>query len=287
MAKLIRKASRLPFAPVVAVMFGVAGAALALAMPSALFDHIVGASGLPHLLPAARAPFGLTAHLLAALAAFIVVAAIVAAIATPLGRRFDHGAKSTDPVVETEDVPAAPLRKRGPIIAAAELGAPLMSDEAVLAGLSPQLRDDWSPLDAMPPEPAAPEPERSYGDADWSAEPSSVANAPEAIADEPVAVEPVAQVESRADEPDAPQDVSDTPADAPAVVQDDSIAGLIRRLEDGIARRSTGGDPDGEPAAPLPSWVASTDAAPLARNADDDASDTTERALRALRRLAS
>jgi hypothetical protein len=193
MVTLARRASRIPFAPVVAILFGIVAAILMAAVPQWLFERGVVASGLPGLIAAAAPPLGLLARLLAVAASFLIVAVVLWAFLGPIAARLDGRVRQRTPwrdagydapVPEDSDLFIAP---RKPIFAPEELGAPLMSDEAIAVRVE----------------------------------------GPEAV------------------EPD--------PAPEPLVSPrtDSSITALIRRLEDGLARRRGSGpdSPDGAPMA--------------------------------------
>ena len=224
MVTLARRAQRIPFAPVVAVLFGVAAAILVAAVPQWMFEAGVVASGLPGMIAAAAPPLGLLARLLAIALAFGGVACLVWALVAPITKFFEAKARARTPWRDAgydADVDSARsdlLPPRRPIFAPDELGAPLMSDEAI-APVVPFLE----------PEPALATP---------------------LVVDESPAIMVT------------PESV------------DRSISALIRRLEDGLARRaSNDSDPDGTGNGPLPlshSWIVSdaTQSAPAA--ADDD-----------------
>jgi hypothetical protein len=187
MVTLARRASRIPFAPVVAILFGIVAAILVAAVPQWLFERGVVASGLPGVLAAATPPLGLLARLLAIVAAFLAITVLLWAVLGPLTARLEGRVRARTPwrdagydtpVPEDSDLFISP---RKPIFAPEELGAPLMSDEAI----------------------------------------ATVAeNLPELVIAEAPAPEPLVSAEL-----------------------DSSIAALIRRLEDGLARRGRP-DPD-------------------------------------------
>jgi hypothetical protein len=237
MVTLARRAQRIPFAPVVAVLFGVAAAILVAAVPQWMFEASVVASGLPDVVASAAPPLGLVARMFAIALAFAGVALLVWLVCAPLAKFFESRAQARTPwrdagydadsIVARDD----PLPPRRPIFAPDELGAPLMSDEAI-APVIPFLEQE--------PALAAP------------------------IADE--ALQPVIVAPVQAD---------------------NSITALIRRLEDGLARRASNDfDPDGSGNGAMPlsrSWIVpeNVDAAP---SADDDS--TLRQALGSLRRMA-
>jgi hypothetical protein len=136
MNRRLKSMAKLPFAPVVAAMFGVITLILIFMTPGWLFERMVVASGLPSLIAAAQPPLGETARKLSAIAGglgvfaslWLALALLRAAIkrnAPPKARgsRID----AAIPVTESDIV----KRKRDPIFAERELGAPFMSDEAI------------------------------------------------------------------------------------------------------------------------------------------------------------
>lgn len=151
MVTLARRAQRIPFAPVVAVLFGVAAAILMAAVPVWLFEKGVVASGLPNLVQAAAPPLGLVARLLAIAAAFLAAALLVRLILVPVGRMIDGKARARTPWrdagydADGERSQTNPLPPRRPIFAPDELGAPLMSDEAI-AAVQPFVEAEAAPM---------------------------------------------------------------------------------------------------------------------------------------------
>ena len=137
MIRLARRASRIPFAPVVAILFGVVAAILMAAVPQWLFERSVVQSGLPTVIAAAAPPLGVLARLLAVVSAFLVIAVVLWGILGPVTTRLENRKRARtpwrdtgydEPVRDDSDLFVAPRR---PIFAPEELGAPLMSDEAV------------------------------------------------------------------------------------------------------------------------------------------------------------
>lgn len=138
MNRLLKRIAKIPFAPVVAAMFGLIFVTLVLMTPGWLFERMIVASGLPALIPAAGPPLGETARSLAAfggglgvfLALWVALAVLRALIkrnapAKARGSRIDAVTRPVQPPV------ADARRKREPIFAERELGAPFMSDEAI------------------------------------------------------------------------------------------------------------------------------------------------------------
>lgn len=224
MVTLARRAARTPLGPVIAVMFGTVAAILVAAAPGAIFESAVVASGLPGVLSVATPPLGLTARLLAIVAAFVAVAGAiliawraVTGVSALRARMPWHDAGYDEPVAE-DTLPA----RRRPIFAPEELGAPLMSEEAITS---------------REPEPVAAA-EATEPDEHLEIEMPRPANAP---------IEAIAA---------AMNDVP-IPAQTPrADPIDHSIAGLIARLEAGLARRIADMPPEGgAPLALPPEWI--------------------------------
>jgi hypothetical protein len=151
MVTLARRAHRIPFAPVVAVLFGIAAAILMAAVPVWLFEKAVVASGLPNLIAAAAPPLGLIARLLAIAAAFVSVAMLFRVLLFPISRMIDGKARVRTPWrdagydADADQSRGDPLPPRRPIFAPDELGAPLMSDEAI-AVVQPVVAPDPSAM---------------------------------------------------------------------------------------------------------------------------------------------
>jgi len=260
MVTLARRAARVPFAPVVAAMFALVAAILVLAAPVAVLESGVVASGLPGLLPPAAPPLGNVARVMLAVLAALVTGGLLWAILTPIVGILEGRKPSTpwrdagyDKVAEAPD---SPIARRRPIFATNELGAPLMSDEVLELSV-----------------PAEPEPEVLAHE---------TFEAPAWAAEAPTTVEPLA----------APLAIGEFAPEVAGRVEDDtSIAALIRRLEDGLARRRAANDPGPDAPAPAPvpvqrEWRAQDDASvthELPNNDDDDG--TMQQALAALRRM--
>lgn len=215
MAKRRNFISRLPLAPVFGLLFGTAVAVVIAVAPQWRFEQAIDATGLSSMLSVARPPLGLKARLLAialgfALVAILVwlsVAAVERLLAPPVARgsrpddigRDDAGHDDALDLAEFADVPAPVDVPRRPIFADRELGAPLMSDEALTRVVAP-LAPEPSPL----------------VDVATGVTPSSL-NAPLDLTEFDVVV----------------------PPEEPALLAgESSIEALIRRLEAGLARRA-------------------------------------------------
>jgi hypothetical protein len=249
MVTLARRAHRIPFAPVVAVLFGVVAAILMAAVPVWLFEKGVVASGLPDLIAAAAPPLGLIARLLAIAAAFVGTALLVRLLLVPVGRMIDGKARARTPWrdagydADAEQARANPLPPRRPIFAPDELGAPLMSDEAI-ATVQPVV--------------------------------------------EPEVVAPMVEAALELAEPIIAEALE--PTVVASADTDNSITALIRRLENGLARRaSNDGDPDGSGNGAMPlsrGWIVAekAEATPMPR---EDGDESIRQALGTLRQMAS
>lgn len=165
MNRLLKRVARVPFAPVVAAMFGMIALILIFMTPGWLFERMVVASGLPSLIAAAQPPLGETARKLSAIAGGLgvfsalwaglaLLRAIVKRNAPPKARgsRIDAAA----PIVES---PIA-KRSREPIFAERELGAPFMSDEAIASVVSSPPTDDAESAQPVSA-PTVPEPDQA------------------------------------------------------------------------------------------------------------------------------
>jgi hypothetical protein len=257
MVTLARRVNRTPLAPVVGVMFGAVAAILVAAMPTWMFDKAVVESGLPSILSFAAPPLGLTARVLAMGLGFIGVGGglwlVLGLIEKALKPANKVPASWHDDDYLQADEPSKVEGRRRPIFAPAELGAPLMSDEAI-ATAHPGIEPEAAPTPWIEPEPL-----------------------PE-LASEPELEKPLRVVE-----------FNPPPSDMPD--NDDSIQSLIRRLESGLARRAANDSgPDSPASGPSPlalskDWIVS-DNDPLQSGAGHD-DDDIRQALGALKKFAS
>lgn len=271
MVTLARRVNHTPLAPVVGVMFGVVAAILVAATPSWIFDRLVVQSGLPSILSFAAPPLGLTARILAMALAAIVVGSVlwlvVGLIEKALAGRGHQRALWFDAGYSAVEVPVTIEGRRRPIFAPAELGAPLMSDEAIAANRPIDDVVEYADFDVITDN-------STDGAADALVDAAAEVTADETIDEsaaapireriqpviEPTSVsswrtsqtplpeltpEPELEVPLSAAEFDLP------PSDAPGD-DDDSIESLIRRLESGLARRAANDPgPDAPASAPL------------------------------------
>ena len=136
MNRLLKRVARVPFAPVVAAMFGMISLILIFMTPGWLFERMVMASGLPSLIAAAQPPLGETARKLSAIAGglsvFLALWAGLALLRFVIKRNAPPKARGSriDAAVQIVESPIT-KRKREPIFAERELGAPFMSNEAI------------------------------------------------------------------------------------------------------------------------------------------------------------
>jgi len=316
LSDLFRGAGRNALDLPVAGLSALAAAFAAFAIPQDILSRAVIATGLPSILSAAQPPLGLTARVALAVGGAAIVFGLVFLTLRLLDRSGLGGTEASDesrsgPRVRRRDVhPDAPAPR--PIFAVHELGepapprapraeVPLWLDEVEPTpppfGAAPEAaepefrpepepffepeaeREPWrAPEPTVFPEPAPrfvpePEPEPAL---EIVAEPECVpAPEPEpALVEAEVAAPVSAQVPAPA---------------APAADMPTSIAGLMERLEQGLARRRTI-----EPAPqPVPDTPATAEAprafpeAPEAREPAEAADDRLQSAIASLQRLAA
>jgi hypothetical protein len=147
MAKRLKGVPNLPFAPIVAALFGLVSAILVFATPAWLLERVVASLGISSVLSAAQPPLGDTARLLFALVTGLITGLVLWAVMRPVEKKIHAGrvgkraSKATAPLDAAVDAPegrsvADRLGRSGraPIFADYDLGAPLMSDEALASG---------------------------------------------------------------------------------------------------------------------------------------------------------
>lgn len=278
MAKRFKGVPNLPFAPIAAVMLGLAFAILAFNTPDWRLERLVGATGLASILPAAKPPLGNTARTLLSVATAIGVSGLLWAILRPIEslvhrrRMAESRARARgsyipavgDAVEEKGDWTAR--SGRSPIFAESELGAPFMSDEALSKGeellldtpdieveapiVAEQPSEDRLPEEALP---------TAIDLSAWQMMPEQDPQVP--------AVEGAPAIVAEAQQPDFASAPGITPAPLPerAAVEDiapaakplepASLSELMLRLENALDRRATDGQSASD--APLAGNIAS------------------------------
>ncbi len=276
MAIVLKRASRLPFAPIVAGLFALSAAVLVMATPGWLLEVLVEKTGIASVLSAAAPPLGMKARALMAILAALGTGLVFWIGLTPFARLLDRKPKTkfkrdvapsvdqaSDSPVDLDSKPVSDdiaRRLRRPIFADRELGAPFMSKEALAFApiLAPSEIDPVAPDELML--------DMSY--AQGAEEPALTLDPPAHVVDDQEVVEPFAP-EAYApvafDLPPAdnfvmpPAPVSTGPVSAaPEFVAADfaaaaptipvlppydahsgeSIAEMVERLERGLERRS-------------------------------------------------
>ena len=141
MAKRLKGVPNLPFAPIVAILFGIVAAVLVFATPAWLLERPVASLGISAVLSAAKPPLGDTARLLIAVATGLSVGLILWMVMRPI-EKLIHNSRVARPLTSRTEAPHPDTESsdwttraaRAPIFAGDELGAPLMSDEALASG---------------------------------------------------------------------------------------------------------------------------------------------------------
>lgn len=254
------------------------------AMPGDFFSTLVGASGLPALVPAAAPPLGATARIAVALAGalgvFAAVFLLLRAIDRSGGKRPPRPRENSFELprpAEAEVDEAAPrLRRwdahpdapaRRPIFAGRDFGEPVSRPAD-----PPAADGEREPV-------AAPEPQSS-AEAPGEFQPEASGREPDLPAEPPVAerIEELSEDDFFGPELEAEEFLSPAPASAdpdthsqppaapveavPDERKGDSIAALVARLEQGLARRA-------EPQRKAPAEAPVQPASPVF-SADDD-----------------
>jgi hypothetical protein len=280
MAKKRSVIQRLSLVPVFAIMFGAATAILVASTPQWLFDATVSSSGISGMMHVAQPPLGIKIKLLAALAVFAVIVLAVWFVGRGIERLASaaHSLKHGEDLETLDRVQVTPIEppleaRRRPIFADRELGAPLMSDEALATAASfsepfpafdPTLFDEKLVEDELFAMQTRENTTRSGFDT-----PGLIDHATLRV---PLAIEEFA--------------VSTGSDEAAVLPGESSIDALIRRLEAGLARRAAPNPP--HPGARAMAAPAATQRDWLVREADTASFDEdATRALGTLRRMAS
>lgn len=251
MTKRLKGVPNLPFAPIVAALFGLVAAILVFATPVWLLERVVGLTGLSDILAAARPPLGDTARVLIAVATGLGTFAFLWLLMRPIEKMIHTNRikarkaskEATASIVASDLAEVAPESRddqdadsrenagRPPIFAGRDLGAPLMSDEALAAG--GELFLDQSMLDqtAAAEVPTAPRTSPFALPVVEDAPRPAVMAPP--IAPAPVAPSPVfdpLQI-------DIPERDVPVPASTPAPIVEASLDELLARLEKALDHR--------------------------------------------------
>jgi hypothetical protein len=243
-----KRLAKLPFAPIVAAMFGLAAAILVMATPIWLLESAVVRLGLPSVLPPTAPPLGGTARaLLTLIAGFGTALGLWLAMAL-FGRlsarkraTVSAAVVSNEPGQVSKAVPF-PARngadaRRAPIFAEDELGSPLMSAEAIdLRTVLEAPEAESSPKHDL----AQDEAQRVEDDAASAEDPLLLEQAlpPQAQPQETIVALAPEREPAPAPEPNF-EAVIEAPqaAPPPAAKEDSSLAAMLERLESGLARR--------------------------------------------------
>lgn len=309
---LFRGAGRNALDLPVAGLAALAAAFSAFVLPQELLSRAVVATGLPSILSAAQPPLGLTARLALA----VVGAAIVFGLVFLLLRLLDRSGMSA-PEADAEEQIAPRVRRRDihpdapaprPISAARDLGEPL-PPQAPRATV-PLWLDDAEGATATEAEPVAEmEPEIAFGSDPAAERPLEPETAAEAVCDPEPFIEPAFEEEPVADAPPAagpdpafqpepvfaaeveaaPEVMAEAEPDrnvapAPPAELPTSIAALMERLEQGLARRRMIDPPVGAARAEAPRVFPE---APEPEAIPDAADDRLQSAIASLQRLAA
>jgi hypothetical protein len=270
MAIVLKRASRLPFAPIVAGLFALVAAVLVMATPAWLLETAVDKFGISSVISAAAPPLGMKAKALLALVAAFGTAATLWFSLSLLARLSSRKPKATRPIAQPvpaveADVPVesedGSIRRRRPIFADQELGAPFMSPEALSDApiLEPEMDEPLKPNELVLDMPFASAPlepeivlEPPVG-APVSSDGAIVDTMPVEIVETAEAVEdldwPMPEtnfepdlVETAAAADFAPMASATTsipvPPPPPEAHAQETITDLVERLERGVERRS-------------------------------------------------
>jgi hypothetical protein len=221
--------NRIPLAPVIGGMFALVAAILLIATPHWLFQQAVAESGLPSILPAAAPPLGVKARILATLAAMAIAGGVVWALVKAAERVLERrsnaassGAEADKDETEGRTLDRILADRRRPIFAEADLGAPLMSDEAAAVAREELVLDTALPdEEAQVAGPDGGSTETISPETDPAAMESSLVLSVDAIQDD-ARVAPLPSLARDADEEKA---------------ESESVADLMSRLETALDRR--------------------------------------------------
>ncbi|MBY8825790.1 hypothetical protein [Sphingomonas colocasiae] len=257
MAKASAKRPILPLPLWMGVSCGIAVGLIVMMLPVALLESLVEQTGLASVLPAAAPPLGQTARgLLAAIAGlvmavscFTLLRALEGLPPVRIGKRRPRrdAAEAIFDAAQPDDLPEPALieePRRGPIMAARDLGAPFHSitAETAQAAALPDLTSDSAPEAEAP---LVLEPEMAEAAIEVAPESDTEAPALDHVEQAVPAPDPVPEADGAMPIPVSPA------RDA----IEGSIPSLVRRLETGFERRLAGreaGQPEPGFADPQP-----------------------------------
>lgn len=232
------------------------------AMPDALFSDLVGASGIPGLVPAAQPPLGFTARIaamaFAGIATFFAIwglFALVDRVSPGVGPDYVPEPSFDAPRVRRADAhPDAPTRR--PIFAGSDFGEPIEPVEPVAVAAprpapKPQPATEPKPAPELKPAPVAIDPEPVVAEPAPEPKPAPARKLPSFLELEQPP-EPMAEVEPQPAPQPAPAEPK--PAGISALFEEpaepdqskESISSLMQRLEGGIERKPRPSRPAGD-----------------------------------------
>lgn len=209
----------------VAALAGLAAAVIAFATPADLLGQLVSATGLPHLLAAAEPPLGLKAR---GMIGIVGAAASFGFVFLVLRMLDSAGRKKARPEPELDEEENRPRLRRRDLHPDAPVCRPISATRDFGEPAPPPLAPAEPHTPAWFAEPAPPQEADGRPAPEWPAEPEEPLELTERPAPSWLAETDTAATEAVAPEPE-PRPV---PADA-------SLDDLMRRLEQGLARRRT------------------------------------------------
>lgn len=256
----------------VAALAALAVAFVAFSMPADLLSQLVGYTGLPNVLSAAEPPLGMKARIGVGAAGAIAVFALVFGLLRLLDRKGrDRSVEATEeeemPRLRRRDFhPDAPARR--PLSANRELGEPESAPQEMAT----------TPLWLSPAEPGEAEALEELDELEEEEVAVAESGSPPIEEESIDSFEPLPLTQPQFIETEAEQEPESLPQpEAEAVHRSASIAELMERLEQGLARRQT-------PQAVAASQTPSPTPSPLVPDAADD---RLQSAIDSLQRLAA
>ena len=278
---LFRGAGRNALDLPVAGLAALAAAFAAFAVPQDLLSRAVVATGLPSILSAAQPPLGLTARVGLAVAGAVIVFGLVFLLLRLLDRtglddgEAGEGASQAPRVRRRDGHPDAPVPR--PISAMRDLGEP--APPRAPRSVTPLWLDEAEPAGAPTPEPAPelePEPAPEPAAQVWQEPERAVIPEPEPEPEpEPVIAPP---------EPEPVNAAAEELTPGPAPEMPSSLAELMERLEQGLAKRRMIAPATATAAPPR---IFPEPAAPAPQVFPEAADDRLQSAIASLQRLAA